>query len=363
MGWGGGIDLLRIILAGLTMDRRYELYLLVPDNSLLALLRRGSSLGKRALTDKSSWKTVSRASLFVDEAPLIDGLGSYGKIPIIHYGQTEAALQRTLTRAKIDILMPSGLPLGKAVHTPWIGYLPDLQFKYLPEYFSRRALTAREAHSCAMLRHAKVILVNAKTVALDITRFYPKSAAHVVVMPFTPILDNCAMSTNDPNLDRLYNLPKRFFIVCNQFWKHKDHATAFRALARLHARYGHRDVAMICTGKMEDGRHPDYIAELNTLIDTLGIRSRLHLLGHIPKAHQIQIMSKAVALVQPTLFEGGPGGGATYDSVALGVSGLLSDIPVNREISEPVVQFFRAGNADALAHLMKIGRASCRERV
>ena len=352
MGWGGGIDLLRVILAGLTLDGRYDLYLLVPDNSVLALLRRGASLGKRALIDGITWKHFTRASFFIDEGALFDGLGSYGKIPIIHYGQTEASLQRALTREKIDVLMPSGLALGKAVQTPWIGYLPDFQFKYLPEYFSEAALTMRETHSGNMLQRAKIILVNAKTVARDVAQFYPQTMTRVFVMPFAPILDTRWMSADASNLDKLYKLPQRFFIISNQFWKHKDHATAFRAFGLLNARYGHSDVELVCTGKMEDGRHPNYIMELNTLIDTLGIRSRLRLLGHIPKAHQVQTMSRAIALVQPTLFEGGPGGGAAYDSVALGVPGLLSDIPVNREISEPIVQFFRSGDADALAHLM-----------
>jgi glycosyltransferase involved in cell wall biosynthesis len=56
--------------------------------------------------------------------------------------------------------------------------------------------------------------------------------------------------------------------------------------------------------------------------------------------------------VQPTLFEGGPGGGATFDAVALGIPSLLSDIPVNLEISDPLVRFFKTSNAESLAEKM-----------
>ena len=58
-------------------------------------------------------------------------------------------------------------------------------------------------------------------------------------------------------------------------------------------------------------------------------------------------------MLQPTLFEGGPGGGAVYDAVSLGVPSIVSDIPVNREINVGDCQFFAPSNADALAGLMR----------
>jgi glycosyltransferase involved in cell wall biosynthesis len=59
-------------------------------------------------------------------------------------------------------------------------------------------------------------------------------------------------------------------------------------------------------------------------------------------------------VLQPTLFEGGPGGGAVYDAVSLGVPAILSDIPVNREIeNEPNLFYFEAGSAPDLAGKMR----------
>jgi glycosyltransferase involved in cell wall biosynthesis len=60
-----------------------------------------------------------------------------------------------------------------------------------------------------------------------------------------------------------------------------------------------------------------------------------------------------VALVQPTLFEGGPGGGSTYEAVALGQRVLLSDLPVNREIDDGDVRFFPPGDHVSLSKLME----------
>jgi glycosyltransferase involved in cell wall biosynthesis len=57
-------------------------------------------------------------------------------------------------------------------------------------------------------------------------------------------------------------------------------------------------------------------------------------------------------VVQPTLFEGGPGGGALYDGVSTATPVILSDIDVNREADLGVIEFFRAGSAEDLAQKM-----------
>jgi glycosyltransferase involved in cell wall biosynthesis len=73
----------------------------------------------------------------------------------------------------------------------------------------------------------------------------------------------------------------------------------------------------------------------------------------VPKREQLSLLSGALALVQPTLCEGGPGGLASNEAAALGVPMLLSDIAVNREVDEPGVRFFRAGDAQDLAQALQ----------
>ncbi len=63
-------------------------------------------------------------------------------------------------------------------------------------------------------------------------------------------------------------------------------------------------------------------------------------------------MRGSVALIQPTMFEGGPGGGAVYDAVAMGVPCVVSDIPVNLEIDEPDVHFFNSRDSASLRQVM-----------
>jgi glycosyltransferase involved in cell wall biosynthesis len=149
-----------------------------------------------------------------------------------------------------------------------------------------------------------------------------------------------------------FGLPPRYFIICNQFWIHKDHRTAFLAFARVLAAARGEGLALVCTGSLEDHRAPGHAGELRALLARLGIAEHVFLLGYIPKPEQIALMRAAIAVVQPTLFEGGPGGGSTYDAVALGVPAILSDIPVNREVEGPYVSYFTAGEPEALAARM-----------
>ena len=86
---------------------------------------------------------------------------------------------------------------------------------------------------------------------------------------------------------------------------------------------------------------------------SLGIAERVKCLGFIPKTDQMALMRGAVAVIQPTLFEGGPGGGSVWEAVGLGIPALVSDIDVNREIKDAGVTFFRVGNSDELAARMQ----------
>jgi glycosyltransferase involved in cell wall biosynthesis len=75
----------------------------------------------------------------------------------------------------------------------------------------------------------------------------------------------------------------------------------------------------------------------------------IKILGHIPKNDQISLVKFTLAIVQSTLFEGGPGGGAAYDAIALGIPVIASNIPVNLEINCGDVSFFTASNHNQLA--------------
>ncbi len=189
------------------------------------------------------------------------------------------------------------------------------------------------------------MLVNSDAVKADILQFYPwVNAERIFSLPYSPHPLPEWLALDPAQAQAQYSVGSRYFMLCNQFWLHKDHRTAFIAFAAL----AQPDLQLVCTGAMDDYRRPGYFNELLQLAEELGIRSQLVLLGHIPKRDQIALLSGALALIQPTRFEGGPGGGAVYDAVSVGVPVVLSDIKVNQEVVAEDLSFFKAGDAAAL---------------
>jgi glycosyltransferase involved in cell wall biosynthesis len=233
-----------------------------------------------------------------------------------------------------------------------VGYLADCQHRRLPQYFTAGELRRRDAVFGRMLERATVVVVNSRAARDDFSHFYPGHRAQILALPFSAHATDAWLSADAAETRRRLGLPARYFIVCNQFWLHKDHPTAFRALARALERGLPRDVHFLCTGKLEDERDPAYPERIRHLIGELGLADRTRLLGYLPKADQATLVKGAAAVIQPTLFEGGPGGGAAYDAISLGAPLLATGIPVNRELPPGRVRFFPPGDAEKLAELM-----------
>ena len=170
-------------------------------------------------------------------------------------------------------------------------------------------------------------------------------------LPFAPLLQKNWLR-NDEKIKQKYNLPDKYFIISNQFWLHKDHLTAFKSLKILLDK-GYENIKILCTGKQEDNRDPEHINRLKAYIKNNYLTNNIKFLGYLDKYDQIAIMKNALAVIQPTLFEGGPGGGVIYNAVALGIPAIVSDIPVNLEINQKDnIIFFKAKDSEDLAKKM-----------
>lgn len=358
--WGGGVDLLRITLGALGgkfHDCDVHLTLLLPNLegqvSWQGRLRQVLS----ALTGRDPlkqlrqvyWQIRKANPNKIDRDKILNVLAQSGaRFKIRHYQQQDE-LRQLIKRYRIQALIPSLQNLGKDFPVPWVGYLPDLQHKRLPELFSSEDCAARDKLFSSILRSAPVVVVTSKAVKRDIETFYPNHTSQIFIWPFSPFPFDNWFAEHSVNVGVKYNLPTRYFLISSQFWRHKSHITAIEALAVLRQRADCGDVKLVCTGATDDYRHPGYFDELQRRIADLGLAGAIMILGHIPKRDQIEILKNSVSLIQPTLFEGTQGGLAVYDAVGLGVRAIVSDIPVNLEIRDPLVRFFRAGSAENLA--------------
>lgn len=246
--------------------------------------------------------------------------------------------------AGIDVTYPTfGQPIRGAAPVYWV---PDFQHKYLPRMFSGAELAARDAANEKIAGQPATLVLSSEAARNDFRHFYPGALARPLVWQFVsqpPRGDEA-----DPR--PVYRLPARYLYLPNQFWAHKNHITAFKALERLVCQG--LDMTLVCTGLEDDRRNPEHPQRLRSFLADKGLSGRVHLLGLVPRERQIAIFRHATLVIQPSLFEGWST--VVEDAKALGRPILASDLAVHREqlthaTSFAPFDFFDAQDDGALA--------------
>lgn len=352
--WGGGIDFIRNIsysISTIEQNSSTSKLLFLPRNDFThyvkALLEPAKQMVRMLLNgQKPTWKPWQGFSEDYLKSTFSDLSTDF---TICFAGSRYASQLAEIQKSGAEVVLPCIQPPPDKFPVPWVGYIYDFQHRHLPDLFTDSERRYRDSAFAEMLKKAKHVIVNAKSVISDAEHFIGEFPAELHALPFSPCPQR-AWLEDENDVREKYGINKPYFMICNQFWKHKDHATAFRGFASYIAQGG--DALLVCTGSTSDYRFPNYFTELETLIVTLGIKERIIILGHIPKMDQIDLVKHTLMMVQPTLFEGGPGGGAAYDAIALGIPVLASDIPVNLEMNCGDVRYFSTGDAEGLAKAM-----------
>jgi len=254
-------------------------------------------------------------------------------------------LVQLLADEGIDVVFPCMRSMQAEFPTPWLPWVPDLQHKYLPEYFSTTERAQRDQEFIRIATDAALVVLSSQCAVNDFDEAYPGyreklRVLHFATVPLPEWFDDDAKGTV-----RRYGLPDRYLMLPNQFWAHKNHRVAFEAIEILR-RQG-VDVHLVCTGRTEDPRRPEHATKLREFIKDNELSDAIHILGLLPRLDQIQLMRAAVAIVQPSLFEGWST--VVEDARALGKRVFLSDIPVHREQQPPGAIYFQPDAPNTLA--------------
>lgn len=230
-------------------------------------------------------------------------------------------------------------------------WVPDFQFMHLPILFSQDEIQVRTAWIRSKAKHSPMIVFSSKDAENDFKTLIPDATAATRILHFHTLPDMEMLREDPEQVQRKYNLPDSFIICCNQFWMHKDHATLFRAFALLRDE-GLR-VHLVCTGGTGDYRNRSYFEELLDLINELGIKDQVQILGHIPRHDQLQLIRRSLCIVQPSLFEGWST--VVEDARSLGKTILLSDLAVHLEQAPDFSIYFRRSDpVDLTEKLMRL---------
>jgi len=352
--WSGGVDLIRRFASFISSDpmsQRSSFILPSRDcrykaKNILYPLR---EIARQIFTGRTL-KWIKRPQVSADT---IDRLRTQfeSSFDIFEGGSSLSTQIAAAHKCRSDVIFPCVVvPSKNKKQIPWIGYILDFQHLHYPQFFSMKELQLRDASFTKMLKEAKHIVTNSQDVINDIKKFCPGTLARLHPIPFSPCPEKEWLNSS-LDVRKKYNITSEYFMISNQFWVHKDYETAFRAYEK-YVSFGGK-AKLVCTGATTDFRCPQHFQRLKNLLEDLGVANSVYILGHISKIDQIALLKKSLCIIQPTLFEGGPGGGSSYDAISMGIPVIASSIPINLEMDCGKLFFFNAGDPVDLSEKMK----------
>lgn len=285
------------------------------------------------VSSRWKWKIWKPLPEFTDRSPSLAKL----KPP------TQADILRELiSQYQIDLLFP--LPGLEVDDIPGVSWIPDFQHRYLRELFSAEEYRLRE-ELFGRIAKQRDVLLSSEDCRSHFEEIYPESAARLSVWQFCAQIPETMLAIDPEEVRKRYQLPEAFFLVSNQFWKHKDHHLVINALDDL----GNTDVRpiVVFTGALHDQRGENHIDKFLQAIQERGLHHQVRILGFLPRCDQIALMRRALAVIHPSRFEGWST--VVEDCRSLGQRLILSDLAVHREQDPPASIFFPVGDSKSLA--------------
>ena len=260
---------------------------------------------------------------------------------------SDRVLRGVINRQNIAILSHSG-DLGRAARVPSIAWIPDLQHRHLPDHFSDAELATRERNIARALEANMRVIVSSETAAAHLRCGAGENADKIRVLRFVSGLLHGAALPPREVLRARYQINGRYLLLPNQFWVHKNHVVIVEALRQL--KNDGNPVTILATGLMQDPRQPAHVTELMDRVSQYGLDQLFRPLGVVPYADMLGLMRDAVAVVNPSFFEGWSS--SVEEAKSMGKAIVLSEIPVHIEQAPGRGIYFDPHDANAAAHAL-----------
>ena len=230
-----------------------------------------------------------------------------------------------------------------------IYWVADFQEHFAPEFFSKDDIASRLQNQQEIQASAGHLIVSSNTALGHFKSIFPKHTVKVSVLPFA-VAHPSYQDINIKLLLEKYRLPARYFICPNQFWKHKNQLVVLKAVKELKAEG--IEVTVAFTGNTNDYRNPHYFTEMKAFVEDNNIGNNVKFLGFIDRRDQLQLINNAIAIIQPSLFEGWST--VVEDAKLMNKFLLVSDIEIHREqLVNSSARFFDPYNVNQLAQLLQ----------
>jgi glycosyltransferase involved in cell wall biosynthesis len=259
-------------------------------------------------------------------------------------------IKNILREHDLDVIYPlQDYPVRTKTRVKLVSWSADFQHRHYPEFFSRKQRFGRNLRVKNALRNTDDLVLSSHDAHKDLKRFFrvPKGLK-IHIYHFVSIIEE-TVQEEIGSLREKYGLPERYFLVSNQFHKHKNHRVLLLAQAKLKAT-GVR-IHLAITGKFPDASDSPYMAELHRIIDENQLQDQISMMGVISRSDQLQLMRHSQAVLQPSLFEGWST--VIEDARSLQVPVVASNLGVNIEQLGEDHGYFDPHNPDELVAILK----------
>jgi glycosyltransferase involved in cell wall biosynthesis len=252
-----------------------------------------------------------------------------------------------INKSKVDVLFNGPNSTYFRDISQRLYWIPDFQEHYLKDFFKPGEGEARIRKQKELADSGNHIVFSSKDAENDFQKFFHENncTTHKVNFAvFHPDFSSLKI------LDLLvkYGIDQPYYIAPNQFWRHKNQICILEALRIL----SDQDKAplVVFTGKEHDHRSSGYFEGLVEFVEQHSLKDNVRFLGFIDRGDQLCLMKHALAVIQPSLFEGWST--VVEDAKAMNQRVIASDLKVHHEQLGNQAAYFDPSNPQELADIL-----------
>lgn len=258
---------------------------------------------------------------------------------------------RTINNTDYDVMIfPAQDIIAPFVKSNILGTIHDLMHKYesrFPESGSFLRYKCREVYFKNLSLAANQLLVDSIVGKQHVMESYSIVASKINVLPYIApdyVFTYKISEQQRVEFNEKYKLPKKYLFYPAQLWKHKNHSNLLKAIALLKDEIP--DVFIVLSG----GRKNNY-QNILYLIDSLGIKNKVFLIGYVSEVEIICLYNSASALVMPTFY--GPTNIPPLEAFELGCPVAVSNVYGMAEQVGDAALLFNPNSVKEIAEAVK----------
>ncbi len=222
-----------------------------------------------------------------------------------------------------------------------IAWIPDFQYLHLPDLFPDLDPAKETRIQQKVIAQSDLVILSSNNAYADFKRVaLSDHVARGMVLKFVSqaAVFSGSVQQSLSAAEEKYGFKGKYFFLPNQFWAHKNHLIVLQAVDQL-KRSG-INVQVLCTGNTKDYRVSGtaYVDELHSFIAANGLENHVRILGLIDHRDVLLLMRYAVAVINPSRFEGWSS--SVEEAKSMGKHILLSRIGTHIEQAPPKGRYF-----------------------